>query len=130
MTFVLASTAAPRPRMTSSAFNMDDSDDDNTTMNDVARVNAQLAKRRAADEAAVLAAANEDPSIYDYDGSYDTFKEAEIKTHQLSQPVIASKDAPGKFLLCLEYILKILLLLAFFIHSTLVHHLLILIFLL
>lgn len=92
-----APSAASRSKMTSNAFSMDDSDDDNTSMNDVARVNAQLAKRRAADEAALLAAANEDPSIYDYDGSYDSFKAAEVKTHQLSQAVAASKDAPVRF---------------------------------
>jgi hypothetical protein len=80
----------PRP----TAFRTDDSDeDDDNAASDIARVNAQLAKRRAADEAALLAAANEDPSIYDYDGSYDTFKAEKVSTHQLSQPSV-SKDPP------------------------------------
>jgi hypothetical protein len=90
---LLAATTVPlKPRPT--AFQADDSDDDDgNTGNDIARVNAQLAKRRAADEAALLAAANEDPSIYDYDGSYDTFKAEKVSTHQLSQPT-ASKEPP------------------------------------
>jgi hypothetical protein len=91
-TLISATTVPLKPRST--AFRTDDSDDDDgNAANDIARVNAQLAKRRAADEAALLAAANEDPSIYDYDGSYDTFKAEKVSTHQLSQPTV-SKEPP------------------------------------
>jgi coiled-coil domain-containing protein 55 len=74
---------------------MDDSDEENgsNVVSEVARVNAQLARRQQADQAALQAAAADDPSIYDYDGEYDKFKSAEVKTHQLSQ-ASTSKDPP------------------------------------
>ena len=74
---------------------MDDSDeDDNTGGNDVSRVNAQLARRNAANVVAMNATlAAEDPSIYDYDGAYDSFKAEKVTTHHLSQS-IATQEAP------------------------------------
>lgn len=88
-------SAPPQPKPRAAAFSMDDSDDDDggKAVNEIARVNAQLAKRRAADEAALAAASIDDPSIYDYDGEYDKFKSSEVKSHHLSQPS-TSKEPP------------------------------------
>lgn len=57
---------------------------------EISRVNTQLAnasrKKVASIDPIVQKALSEDPSCYDYDGTYDDFKAKEQVSHKLSQP--------------------------------------------
>lgn len=77
-------------------FDREDSDDDigPAVLNEVSRVNAQLAKRNAMLEKTMATAAFEEPDIYDYDGAYDSFKAQGVSKHQLSQATSSSREAP------------------------------------
>lgn len=81
-----------KPRL--QVFSRDDSDDEESSApaNDIARVNAQLAKRSSV--IAPVIVGDDDPSIYDYDGAYDSFKAPDKVTHQLSQASSSSREAP------------------------------------
>ena len=83
----------------SNAFR-DESDDDSCgTLNytDVGRVNSLLTQRSIAAEKQANKihsdALAEDPSAFDYDDAYDSFKIPNIKSHTLSQPN-TKEDAP------------------------------------
>ena len=74
----------------------EDDDDGDNAHGAVTRVNrlllqksavAQKEERKLYDDAL-----GEDPSVFDYDGVYDTMKAAEVTTHALSRP--QEKDAP------------------------------------
>lgn len=85
--------AVAKPRALQ-VFSRDDSDDEESSApaNDIARVNAQLAKRSSV--IAPVIVGDGDPSIYDYDGAYDSFKAPDKVTHQLSQATSSSREAP------------------------------------
>lgn len=74
----------------------DDSDDD-SSLKDVSRVNSLLTRRSAASERAATKiysdALAEDPSAFEYDDAYDSFKAVEVKSHALSQSN-ANNEAP------------------------------------
>lgn len=74
----------------------DDSDDD-SNLKDVSRVNSLLTQRSAASERAATKiysdALAEDPSAFQYDDAYDSFKATEVKSHALSQS-ITNPEAP------------------------------------
>ncbi len=65
-------------------FKDDLEEDDDEAISDVGRVNLQLKKNNEKLSKSVAAAANDD-SIYDYDGTYDSFKAAEVTSHPLSR---------------------------------------------
>ena len=76
----------------SNAFREESDDDSCGTLNysDVGRVNSLLTQRSVAAEKQANKihsdALAEDPSAFDYDDSYDTFKVPDVKSHSLSQP--------------------------------------------
>lgn len=85
----------------SEAFNEDSGDEGDegakaTNYRDVGRVNLLLTQKSAAAERQANKiysdALEQDPSAFDYDDSYDSFKAPELKAHALSQAV--EKDAP------------------------------------
>ena len=99
--YFLAPVTVARPKL--SAFGDGDSSDDDTPSSGVSRVNAQLSsiasRRNATVDPIANAALSEDPSIFDFDGTYDSFKAPDKVAHKLSQP--SSSDAPvsaGKYL--------------------------------
>ena len=83
----------------SNAFSEESDDESGGTSNlkDVGRVNSLLTQKSAAAERQANKIHNEalaeDPSAFDYDNVYDSFKAPEIKTHALSQPN-SKEEAP------------------------------------
>jgi hypothetical protein len=77
----------------------DDSDDD-SSLKDVSRVNSLLTRRSAASERAATKihsdALAEDPSAFEYDNAYDSFKAVEVKSHALSQST-TNQEAPVSY---------------------------------
>lgn len=96
--YYVSIVANKRPHV--AAFgNLDESDDEcHHEQNDVKRVNKFLESKYQSynehlDKNSASAIA-EDPSIFDFDGTYDNFKAAEVKKHKLSQQTIATKEPP------------------------------------
>lgn len=77
--------APVRPKPSAFKDALEDDSEEEEEMSDIGRVNAQLRKKNEQSQAKLEAASSE-ADIYDYDGSYDTFKAAAVTSHPLSQP--------------------------------------------
>lgn len=64
-------------------------------------MNAQLARRSCVIAPTIVG--DDDPSIYDYDGAYESFKAPDKVSHQLSQADTKSREPPVRVLIVFAF---------------------------